>query len=148
MTKRNAHSKHYYAQNVTKRTNCVMFARCRVILNEVTRCYEMSHEVTSTYTRTHTRTHARTHAGTLLSLSSVRVLRHWGEMVHAIVVARPGQPVDEATLIAHCRGRIAGYKCPRSVEFRNEALPLSGAGKILKRELRAPYWEGRDRQVN
>ncbi len=72
----------------------------------------------------------------------------WGEMVHAIVVARPGQPVDEATLIAHCRGRIAGYKCPRSVEFRNEALPLSGAGKILKRELRAPYWEGRDRQVN
>ncbi len=72
----------------------------------------------------------------------------WGEVVHAIVVAKQGQSADEAALIAHCRARIAGYKCPRSIEFRTEALPLSGAGKVLKRELRAPYWEGRDRQVN
>lgn len=72
----------------------------------------------------------------------------WGELVHAIVVPRAGQTPEEDEIIAHCRTLIAGYKCPKSVELRYEPLPLSGAGKILKRELRAPYWEGRDRQVN
>jgi long-chain acyl-CoA synthetase len=46
------------------------------------------------------------------------------------------------------RERIANCKCPRSVEFRREPFPLSGAGKVLKRELRAPYWEGQRRQVS
>lgn len=72
----------------------------------------------------------------------------WGEAVHAIVVPQAGAEQDEAALIAHAKAQIAGYKCPKSVSFREEALPLSGAGKVLKRELRAPYWEGRDRQVN
>jgi long-chain acyl-CoA synthetase len=54
--------------------------------------------------------------------------------------------LDAAQLIEHCRERIAGYKCPHSVEFRT-ALPVSGAGKILKRDLRAPFWEGRERRV-
>jgi len=51
-------------------------------------------------------------------------------------------------LIAFCRERIAAYKCPRSVDIRDGMLPLSGAGKILKRELRAPFWEGKARRVN
>jgi len=55
--------------------------------------------------------------------------------VHAAVVLKPGQVLDEDTLIAHCRERISSYKCPRSVEFVPE-LPKSGAGKILKRTLR------------
>jgi acyl-CoA synthetase (AMP-forming)/AMP-acid ligase II len=72
----------------------------------------------------------------------------WGEAVHAIVILHAGQSVSEKELIEHCRAQIAGYKLPKSVSFREEALPLSGAGKVLKTELRKPYWEGRDRQVN
>jgi long-chain acyl-CoA synthetase len=69
----------------------------------------------------------------------------WGEAVHAVVVPRGA--VDAEELIAHCRSLIAGYKVPRSVELRDEPLPKSGPGKVLKRELRAPYWEGRDSQI-
>jgi len=72
----------------------------------------------------------------------------WGEAVHAVVVLREGHEATEAELIAHTREWIAGYKVPKSVEFRTEPLPLSGAMKVLKRELRAPYWEGRERGVN
>lgn len=72
----------------------------------------------------------------------------WGEAVHAIVILHEGRTVSEEELIAHCRERIAGYKIPKSITFRSEPLPLSGAGKVLKTELRKPYWEGRDRQVN
>jgi acyl-CoA synthetase (AMP-forming)/AMP-acid ligase II len=72
----------------------------------------------------------------------------WGEAVHAIVVPTPDAARDGDAIIAHCREMIAGYKCPKSIEFRDEALPLSGAGKVLKRELRAPFWEGRERGVN
>jgi long-chain acyl-CoA synthetase len=71
----------------------------------------------------------------------------WGEAVKAIVALRPGERATAAELIAHCRGLLGGYKCPKSVEFR-ESLPKSGAGKILKAELRAPYWEGQARKIN
>ncbi len=71
----------------------------------------------------------------------------WGERVHAVVVAAPGQIVTGDELRAHVKTRIAGYKAPRSVEFV-DALPISGAGKILKRELRKRYWDGADRKVN
>lgn len=71
----------------------------------------------------------------------------WGESVHAVVVSRPGASITAEDLIAYCKTLIAGYKCPRSVEFR-DALPLSGAGKILKIELRKPFWEERTRQVS
>jgi long-chain acyl-CoA synthetase len=64
------------------------------------------------------------------------------------VVRKAGADVEAATLIAFCKERIAGYKCPRSVEIRDEPLPLSGAGKILKRELRKPFWENRQRMVS
>jgi long-chain acyl-CoA synthetase len=72
----------------------------------------------------------------------------WGEQVHAIVRLKPGAAATEEALIRHCHGLIAGYECPRSIEFRETPLPLSGAGKILKRELRAPYWEGQERGVH
>ncbi len=72
----------------------------------------------------------------------------WGELVHAVVVPRPGATVDTEALIAFCHQRIAGYKCPRSVEVRDAPMPMSGAGKILKRELRLPFWEGKERRVN
>ncbi|MEL6874964.1 MAG: hypothetical protein AAGM33_05750 [Pseudomonadota bacterium] len=71
----------------------------------------------------------------------------WGEAVHAIVIPKQGSTPDEQSIIAHCKGQIAGYKCPRSIDFRSEPFPLSGAGKVLKRELRAPYWEGQERSV-
>ena len=70
----------------------------------------------------------------------------WGERVHAVVVLRDGAALSAETLVAHCRTLIAGYKCPRSVEFA-ETLPLSPAGKILKYQLRAPHWAGHQRQV-
>jgi acyl-CoA synthetase (AMP-forming)/AMP-acid ligase II len=72
----------------------------------------------------------------------------WGEAVHAVVVLKPDATATTEDLIAHCRPLIAGFKVPRSVEFRADPLPLSGAMKVLKRELRAPYWEGRSRSVN
>lgn len=71
----------------------------------------------------------------------------WGERVHAVVVLRPDQQLSGDELIAHCRSQIAGYKCPRSIEFR-EALPITAAGKVQKVELRAPFWAGRSRNVN
>ncbi len=72
----------------------------------------------------------------------------WGERVHAIVRLHPGRSASPEELIAHCRRLIAGYKCPRSVELREAPLPLSGAGKILKTELRRPWWEGRERGIH
>jgi long-chain acyl-CoA synthetase len=71
----------------------------------------------------------------------------WGEQVHAIVCLHEAGSVDADELIAHCKSLIAGFKCPRSVDFREEPLPLSGAGKILKKELRAPFWKDQDRAV-
>jgi long-chain acyl-CoA synthetase len=71
----------------------------------------------------------------------------WGEAVHAIVVPKEGASLSEEDLIAHTREWIAGYKVPKSIELRTEPLPLSGALKVLKKDLRAPYWEGKERQI-
>ena len=65
---------------------------------------------------------------------------HWGEAVHAVVV--PRHEVTPEQLIDHCRAAIAAYKVPKVIELRGEPLPKSGAGKVLKRELRDPYWSG------
>ncbi len=70
----------------------------------------------------------------------------WGEAVKAIVVLKPGASAGAQELIDYARGRIAHYKAPRSVDFA-QALPRTPTGKILKRELRAPFWKGRERQV-
>ncbi|MDQ1508157.1 MAG: hypothetical protein QOG50_1, partial [Actinomycetota bacterium] len=72
----------------------------------------------------------------------------WGEAVHAIVVPVAGTHPTPEMIIAHARESIAGYKIPKSVEIRTEPLPLSGALKVLKRDLRAPYWAGQERGVN
>ena len=66
----------------------------------------------------------------------------WGERVHAIIVPKPGVTLSVDDVMEHCRHQIAGYKCPRSIDFRDTPLPLSGAGKVLKRELREPFWKG------
>jgi len=71
----------------------------------------------------------------------------WGEKVHAIVRLKEGESVTEPELIDHCKTLIAAFKCPKSIEFREDPLPLSGAGKILKKDLRAVYWQGQSRNV-
>jgi long-chain acyl-CoA synthetase len=71
----------------------------------------------------------------------------WGEAVHAVVVLEPGGGAEPESLLAHCRTRIAGFKVPRSIEIRTEPLPKSGAGKLLKNQLRDPHWAGHDRRV-
>ena len=71
----------------------------------------------------------------------------WGETVKAVVAPKPGTNPSEADIIAFARERIAGFKAPKSVDFI-EALPRNASGKILKRQLREPYWAGREREVS
>lgn len=71
----------------------------------------------------------------------------WGEAVKAVCVPKSGATVDPETVITWARERIAGFKVPRSVDVI-AALPRNASGKILRKDLRAPYWEGRERQVN
>jgi long-chain acyl-CoA synthetase len=72
----------------------------------------------------------------------------WGEAVKAIVVPKPGATPDAADIIAFAKTRIAHFKAPKSVDFRDMPLPRSASGKILRRELREPFWAGRERRVN
>jgi len=71
----------------------------------------------------------------------------WGEAVKAVVVAKPGSGLTEDSVITYAKEKIAGFKCPKTVDFI-EALPRNPSGKILRRELRAPYWDGQERGVN
>lgn len=64
----------------------------------------------------------------------------WVEAVHAVVVPRVGASLTAEEVISHCRARLAAYQCPRSVEIRTQPLPISGTGKIMKNELRKPFW--------
>ena len=70
----------------------------------------------------------------------------WGETVHAVVVRRPGADLDEASVTTHARSHLAGYKVPRSITWLDE-MPKTGSGKILKRELRQPFWADRTSNV-
>jgi acyl-CoA synthetase (AMP-forming)/AMP-acid ligase II len=70
----------------------------------------------------------------------------WGELVTALVVSDGGE-VTSVELIAHCRQSLAGYKCPKRVEFVDQ-LPRTATGKLQKFKLREPYWQGYERQVN
>jgi long-chain acyl-CoA synthetase len=73
----------------------------------------------------------------------------WGEEVKAVVEPAPGRAGDDALreeLLAHCRARLAGYKCPRTLDFTS-ALPRDANGKLYKRKLRGPYWAGRERSI-
>ncbi|SHE85529.1 Acyl-CoA synthetase (AMP-forming)/AMP-acid ligase II [Ferrithrix thermotolerans DSM 19514] len=71
----------------------------------------------------------------------------WGEEVKALVVLKEGESATEEEIIAFCKSQIAGYKCPKSVEFRKE-LSRTATGKLQKYKLRAPYWEGLEKKVN
>ena len=72
----------------------------------------------------------------------------WGETIKALVVLRPGAAGDRARPDrVHCRGRMAHFKCPTAVEFRDELL-RTATGKLQKFKLREPYWAGRDRRVS
>jgi long-chain acyl-CoA synthetase len=64
------------------------------------------------------------------------------------VVCKEGQAVTDVQIIEHCRTLIAGYKTPKRVVIQEQPLPKSGPGKILKTELRKPFWEGKERMVN
>jgi fatty-acyl-CoA synthase/long-chain acyl-CoA synthetase len=70
----------------------------------------------------------------------------WGESVHAVVVPVPGAELSAEQVVAHAREHLAGYKIPRSISFAGE-LPKTGSGKVLKRDLRAPYWKGAERAI-
>jgi fatty-acyl-CoA synthase/long-chain acyl-CoA synthetase len=72
--------------------------------------------------------------------------QEWGEVVHATVVRAPGSSLTSEEITAFARQHLASYKVPRSVDFADE-LPRTGSGKLLKRQLRAPYWAGRTAQV-
>jgi long-chain acyl-CoA synthetase len=72
----------------------------------------------------------------------------WGEAVKAIVVPRPGVTPDAGDIIEFARTRIAHFKAPKSVDFLDRPLPRNPSGKILRRELREPYWKGKERRVN
>jgi acyl-CoA synthetase (AMP-forming)/AMP-acid ligase II len=71
----------------------------------------------------------------------------WGELVLALVVKSDGSSLSEDDVIAYTKTKLAGYKCPKKVEFRDE-LARTSTGKLQKFKLRAPYWEGKERQVN
>jgi acyl-CoA synthetase (AMP-forming)/AMP-acid ligase II len=71
----------------------------------------------------------------------------WGEMVTALVVVAEGEQVTEEEIIAHCKARMAGYKAPKRVEFRDE-LARTATGKIQKFKLRESFWADAERQIN
>lgn len=73
--------------------------------------------------------------------------QRWGEAVKACVVVKPGATVDAADIIAFTKTRIASFKVPKSIDFVT-VLPCNPFGKIFRRELRAPFWEGRERMIN
>ena len=73
--------------------------------------------------------------------------KKWGETVKGFVVLLDSSSLDEEQIISYTRTQIAGYKCPRSINFIPE-LPRNPSGKILRRELRDPYWKGIDRKVS
>jgi acyl-CoA synthetase (AMP-forming)/AMP-acid ligase II len=71
----------------------------------------------------------------------------WGELVTALVVVKPGSEVTPDELIAFCRERLAGFKCPKRIELRDE-LARTATGKLQKFKLREPFWAGQERKVN
>ena len=88
-------------------------------------------------------THNDVHSAAVIGIPNEK----WGEQVHAIVVLQPDCSLSEMDLLVYARENLAGYKVPKSVEFVEE-LPTNATGKVLKKILREPYWEGHQRQVH
>jgi fatty-acyl-CoA synthase len=70
----------------------------------------------------------------------------WGEVPKALVILKPGSSATEAELVEFCRGRLAHYKCPKSIEFVT-SLPKTATGKFLKKELRKQDWSDKTRRT-
>ena len=70
----------------------------------------------------------------------------WGERVQAVVMLKTGVSADEQELIAHCKAHLAGYKCPKAVEFW-ESIPTTPVGKILRKDVKKTFWQGHDRTI-
>jgi acyl-CoA synthetase (AMP-forming)/AMP-acid ligase II len=70
----------------------------------------------------------------------------WGEVVQAVVVRHPDKQVTAEEIIEHCKKNLAGYKCPKAVAFWDN-LPKTIIGKIIKKDIRAKFWEGRERMI-
>ena len=70
----------------------------------------------------------------------------WGERVQAVVVLKPDQKAAEDELIAFCKKKLAGYKCPKGIEFW-ESIPTTPIGKILRKDVKKKFWEGQDRTI-
>ena len=70
----------------------------------------------------------------------------WGEAVKAVVILKPGEALAEEDVIAYCKEHLAGYKCPKSVDFA-DSIPMTPTGKLLKRELRSRYWDGAENKI-
>lgn len=71
----------------------------------------------------------------------------WGERVQAVVVLKASQTPGEEELIAHCKGRLAGYKCPKAIDFW-DTLPITPVGKILRKDVKKKFWQGHERSIN
>ena len=71
----------------------------------------------------------------------------WGEAVKALIILKPGEEADEEEIISHCKKHIAGFKCPKTVAFR-DSFPRTGLKKLAKNVLRDEYWKGYDRKVH
>jgi acyl-CoA synthetase (AMP-forming)/AMP-acid ligase II len=71
----------------------------------------------------------------------------WGEIVQAVIVLKPGAKATEEEIIEHCKKTLAGYKCPKAVAFW-DSIPKTIVGKIIKKDIKAKFWEGKDRMVS
>ena len=71
----------------------------------------------------------------------------WGEVVQAVVVLRPGKQATEEEIIEHCKKKLAGYKCPKAVAFWDD-IPKTVVGKIIKKDVKKKFWEGKDRMIS
>jgi acyl-CoA synthetase (AMP-forming)/AMP-acid ligase II len=71
----------------------------------------------------------------------------WGEIVQAVVVLKSNENATEEQIIEHCKKSLSGYKCPKAVAFW-DAIPKTIVGKILKKDIKAKFWEGRERSIS
>jgi fatty-acyl-CoA synthase len=72
---------------------------------------------------------------------------HWGEVPVAVVYVKPGESLGEEELLCYLSARLGRFKIPKQVCFSDQPLPKTGTGKVKKREIREPFWEGQEKRV-